>query len=56
MTWASETLLYATTDQGLVRWDIGHMSQGEREDLTLAYDAWPHTALVSPPIPRWEWR
>lgn len=40
MAWSSETLLYATTDQGLVKWDIGHMSQGEREDLTLAHDAW----------------
>lgn len=30
MLWTNETQLYATTDQGLVRWDLGHMSDGER--------------------------
>lgn len=39
MLWTNETQLYATTDQGLAKWDIGHMSRGRREKLSLAYDA-----------------
>ena len=38
LLWTNETQLYATTDQGLVKWDIGHMSEGRRERLSLAYD------------------
>lgn len=38
MLWTNETQLYATTDQGLAKWDIGHMSEGRREKLSLAYD------------------
>ena len=48
LLWISETILYATTDQGLVRWDMGNLSDGEKEDLSLAYDAWPDTAVVMP--------
>lgn len=48
MLWTNETQLYATTDEGLVKWDISHMSDGEREDLSLAYDAWPDTAVAVP--------
>lgn len=39
MSWTNETQLYATTDQGLAKWDIGHMSEGRRENLSLEYDA-----------------
>lgn len=38
MLWTNETQLYASTDQGLAKWDIGHMSEGRRENLSLAYD------------------
>lgn len=48
MLWVDETNLYATTDQGLVKWDMGHLSDGERENLSLAYDAWPETAVEMP--------
>ena len=48
MLWANETQLYATTDRGLAKWDIGHRSEGEREHQTLAYDVWPDTATAAP--------
>ena len=48
MLWTNETHLYATTDQGLAKWDIGHRSEGEREHLSLAYDAWPNAAVAAP--------
>ena len=35
MLWTNETQLYAATDQGLVNWNIGHMSEGAREKLSL---------------------
>lgn len=35
MQFTDETHLYATTDQGLVKWDIGHLSDGRREHLSL---------------------
>ena len=38
MLWTNETQLYATTDQGLAKWNIGHMSEGRRENLSLEYD------------------
>ncbi|MCJ1463177.1 hypothetical protein MMC07_001782 [Pseudocyphellaria aurata] len=50
MLWVDETNLYATTDKGLVQWDMGHWSDGEREDLSLAYDAWPETAVEMPNV------
>lgn len=46
MLWADETQLYATTDQGLAKWDIGPMSEGRREDLLLTYEVWPGTAMA----------
>lgn len=39
LLWTNETQLYATTDQGLTKWDIGPMSEGRREFFSLAYDA-----------------
>ena len=51
MLWIDQTQLYATTDQGLIRWDIGPMSDGEKEELTLTYDAWPETAVARPARP-----
>ena len=44
--WANETTLYAATDEGLVRWDMGHKSSGERENLSLAFDAWPANVVA----------
>lgn len=38
MLWTNETQLYAITDQGLAKWDIGHMSEGRRENLSLTYE------------------
>ena len=38
MFWTNETQLYVTTDQGLAKWNIGHMSVGRRESLSLEYD------------------
>ena len=46
LLWTNETQLYASTDQGLVKWDIGHMSEGRREDLSLAYDVWPESVVA----------
>ena len=40
LTWVCETTLYAVTDRGLVRWDVGPKAEGGREELKLAYDAW----------------
>ena len=51
MQWIDGTRLYATTDKGLVRWDIGPMSNGEKEELTLKYDAWSDTAVATPATP-----
>lgn len=50
MLWTDETCLYATTDKGLINWDMGHLSDGERDDLKLAYDAWPNTAIALPAV------
>ena len=47
MLWTNETQLYASTDQGLAKWDIGHRSEGARENLSLAYDAWPETVVAT---------
>ena len=51
LLWTDETHLYATTDQGLVKWDIGPLSDGERDELTLTYDAWPDTAVAVAAMP-----
>lgn len=37
MSWTDESTLYATTDQGLVRWEMDHMCQGWRKTLTLTF-------------------
>ncbi|KAL6718316.1 hypothetical protein ACLMJK_004405 [Lecanora helva] len=51
MLWTDETHLYATTDKGLARWDMGVHSDGEREEYSLLYDAWPETAVAVPAMP-----
>ncbi len=48
MLWVGETVLCAATDQGLVVWDMGNMSVGQRENLSLEFDAWPDTAVAMP--------
>ena len=48
LCWVGDTTLYAVTDEGLVRWDCGHLSEGSREVLTLQYDAWAKTAVAMP--------
>ena len=47
MLWTNETQLYASTDQGLAKWDIGYMSEGRRDNLSLAHDVWPETAVAT---------
>lgn len=39
LCWESEDVLYAVCDTGLVKWDLGHMCNGEREELALYHDA-----------------
>ena len=47
LLWTNETQLYASTDQGLAKWDIGHLSEGRRENLSLAYDVLPESVAAS---------
>ena len=46
MLWTNETQLYAASDEGLVKWDFGHMSAGRRQTLSLAYDVWPQDVVA----------
>jgi hypothetical protein len=39
MYWPNENKLYAMTDQGLVRWDVGYMACRKRELLSLELEA-----------------
>lgn len=39
LCWVDETMLWAITDRGLVRWDCGAMADGSRRELSLQYDA-----------------
>lgn len=48
LIWVGENNLYATTDRGLVQWDMSTLSEGEKEDMALAHDAWPETAVDQP--------
>ena len=32
-------MLYAVCDNGLVKWDLGHLCSGEREEFSLLHDA-----------------
>lgn len=50
MQFIDENNLYATTDRGLVTWDIGHLSKGKRRCLSLKDDAWPDTAVAAPTL------
>lgn len=45
LMWVGENNLYATTDRGLVQWDMSASAEGEKDDMSLAHDAWP--ALVN---------
>ena len=45
LIWISETILYAITDRGITRWDMGHLCKGQRERLTLTFDAWSEHAV-----------
>ena len=56
MVWADETKLYATTDRGLIEWDLGPTCHGGREVLSLTYDAWPENVLALPGVgTRWHY-
>lgn len=35
MVWADEKVLYAFTDRGLIKWDMGHRSAGERMEAAV---------------------
>lgn len=48
MLWVNEAKLYAMTDRGLVKWNVGHMCSGDREYLSMDYDAWPVDAVAMP--------
>lgn len=48
MIWVGENYLYATTDRGLVQWDMSALAEGEKYNLSLAHDAWPETAVERP--------
>ena len=48
MCWVGESVLYAVTDGGLVRWDVGPRADGGKEFLRLEYDAWKETAVAAP--------
>lgn len=39
LRWASETSLFANTELGLVQWDMGILSTGERQTLSLDQEA-----------------
>ena len=39
LCWESEEILYAVCDNGLVKWDLGHLCSGDRESLALLHDA-----------------
>ncbi|KAL9608924.1 MAG: hypothetical protein Q9167_006264 [Letrouitia subvulpina] len=45
MSWRDESTLYATTDQGLVRWEMDHMCQGWRETISLGSVIWSRVAV-----------
>ncbi|SLM38582.1 F-box domain [Lasallia pustulata] len=48
LLWVDEAKLYAMTDRGLVKWNVGHMCSGDREHLSMDYDAWPVDAVAMP--------
>ena len=48
LLWVNEAKLYAMTDRGLVKWNVGHMCSGDREHLSMDYDAWPVDAVAMP--------
>ncbi|KAL9124122.1 MAG: hypothetical protein Q9217_006518 [Psora testacea] len=48
MIWTNEEHLFAITDRGLVKWDLGWMCDGEKEDLSMEYDTWPDYAVCLP--------
>lgn len=56
MCWVGECVLYAVTDGGLVRWDVGPRADGGKEVLRLEYDAWKETAVAAPLVGGGLWR
>ena len=48
MQWTNEEVLFAITDRGLLKWDLGCMSDGTTEDLSMIWDTWPTNALSVP--------
>ena len=50
LIWTKEESLFAITDRGLVTWDLGGVSTGEREYLELKFDTWPDAAIRLPAV------
>ena len=48
MVWREETQLYATTDRGLVKWDLEATCHSKRKALSLTYATWPPGPLELP--------
>ena len=56
LIWTSETNLFAVTDQGLMSWDLGCTSDGDKDFLSLAHDAWSPSAVSAPAPGAWDKR
>ena len=54
LAWTSETNLFAITDQGLMSWDLGCTSDGDKDFLSLAHDAWSPSAVSAPAPGTWD--
>ena len=48
MLWTDDTHLCATTDKGLVIWDVGTMSCGRKKDHSLIFDTRPESVSIAP--------
>ncbi|KAG8530078.1 uncharacterized protein KY384_005560 [Bacidia gigantensis] len=48
MQWTNEENLFAVTDRGLMKWDLGCMSDGTRESFSMPWDIWSSNALNVP--------
>lgn len=54
LVWTSETNLFAITDQGLMSWDLGCTSDGDKDFLSMAHDAWSPSAVSAPAPGAWD--
>ena len=54
LVWTSETNLFAITDRGLMSWDLGCTSDGDKDFLSLAHDAWSPSAVSAPAPGAWD--